>query len=187
MLFREIEPQLRFLAQRQMDPTLAARVDESDILQNTNFEIARDITKFRGTTVNEFEAWIATILRNNVKHLVHKHILAQKRSIRKERRIDPIVNDNESRPKLPLPAKQSTPSQRAMRGEAAIRLSRELAELPHDQATAIRLRHLEGYSLQQLTEHFQRSESAVAGLLKRGLRTLRERLRDYKKLDERGA
>jgi hypothetical protein len=46
-----------------------------------------------------------------------------------------------------------------------------------DQREAIRLRHLEGWTLAALAERFGRSESAVAGLLKRGLRGLRNHFR----------
>ena len=63
-----------------------------------------------------------------------------------------------------------------MRGEDAVRLAAALCELPEDQRKAVRLRHLEGFTLQQLAEHFDRSPEAVAGLLKRGLRKLRKLL-----------
>ena len=64
-----------------------------------------------------------------------------------------------------------------MLGETAVRLAQALATLPPDQHEAVRLRHLEGWSMQQLTAHFGRSETAVAGLLKRGLRGLRDHFR----------
>ena len=65
-----------------------------------------------------------------------------------------------------------------MQGELAVRLAVEIEKLPSDQREAVRLRHLEGWSLKNLAGHFHRSESAVAGLLKRGLRGLREQLAD---------
>jgi RNA polymerase sigma-70 factor (ECF subfamily) len=72
-----------------------------------------------------------------------------------------------------LAADQSSPSHRAIRAEAAIKLARALRQLPEDQREAVRLRHLEGWSLSELAEHFGRSQFAVAGLVKRGLQTLR--------------
>jgi RNA polymerase sigma-70 factor (ECF subfamily) len=53
-------------------------------------------------------------------------------------------------------------------------LAQAVETLPEDQREAIRLRYLEGWSLAQIAEHFDRSQVAVAGLLKRGLRGLRE-------------
>jgi RNA polymerase sigma-70 factor (ECF subfamily) len=64
-----------------------------------------------------------------------------------------------------------------MLGEAAARLAEAIESLPEDQREAIRLRHLEGWTLEQLAVRFGRSESAVAGLLKRGLRGLRHHFR----------
>jgi RNA polymerase sigma-70 factor (ECF subfamily) len=61
-----------------------------------------------------------------------------------------------------------------MRGEAAVRLAQAMETLPEDQREAIRLRHLEGFTLVELAAHFDRSEVAVAGLVKRGLRGLRK-------------
>ena len=71
-----------------------------------------------------------------------------------------------------------------MRGEAAQILARTLDRLPTDQREAVRLRHLEGYSLAQLAEHFGRSEDAAAGLVKRGLQSLRKLMNEEKEEEE---
>ena len=49
-----------------------------------------------------------------------------------------------------------------------------LGKLPQDQREALRLRYLEGKTLLEIAERLDRSEMAVAGLLKRGLRSLRD-------------
>ena len=53
-----------------------------------------------------------------------------------------------------------------------------IRQLPADQSDAMRKRHLQGWSLGQLAEHFGRTEVAVAGLLKRGMETLRKQVRE---------
>jgi RNA polymerase sigma-70 factor, ECF subfamily len=73
---------------------------------------------------------------------------------------------------------QSSPSQRAMRGEQAVALATALETLPPDQREAVRLRHLEGRSLNEIAAHLGRTPAAAAGLIKRGMQTLRERLRE---------
>jgi RNA polymerase sigma-70 factor (ECF subfamily) len=65
-----------------------------------------------------------------------------------------------------------------MRTEAGIRLQQAIDELPDHQREAVRLRHLQGWSLAQIAALLDRSEVAVAGLLKRGLRRLRDGLRE---------
>lgn len=175
LLLERYRPYLRFLAQRRLDPQLAARVDASDVVQQTFLEAQRDLPKFRGEVENEFVAWMRRILEHNVAETVQAHLAAKKRSAKRERSLDDSRNGGRAM-RHDVASEQSSPSQRAMRGEAAILLARAVAELPPDQCEAVRLRHFEGFSLKQLAEHFQRSEVAVAGLLKRGLRGLRKQL-----------
>ena len=61
-----------------------------------------------------------------------------------------------------------------MNSERSVKLALMLHNLPESQREAIRLRYLEGRSLKELAESLGRSETAVAGLLKRGLRNLRD-------------
>jgi RNA polymerase sigma-70 factor (ECF subfamily) len=70
----------------------------------------------------------------------------------------------------------TSPSQKAIRGEDAERLSRALAALPDDQREAVRLRHLEGCALAEIAQRLGRTPAATAGLIKRGMKTLRREL-----------
>ena len=73
---------------------------------------------------------------------------------------------------------QSSPSGRIERQERLVRLADSLAMLPQDQRTAVELRHLQGRTLVEIGEHMNRSAASVAGLLQRGLRTLRKDLEE---------
>jgi len=172
-ILEDFRPYLRMLAQRQLDQKLQVRVDPSDVVQQTCLEASRDIPQFRGGSEGEWIKWLRQILEHNVGELIRRHAVTQKRSVNRERSMD------QSRGDLPglkhfLIGDQSTPSQRAMRSERAVELARLLDSLPADQCEALRLRYFEGFSLSQLAEALQRSEVAVAGLLKRGLQKLRE-------------
>jgi RNA polymerase sigma-70 factor (ECF subfamily) len=50
--------------------------------------------------------------------------------------------------------------------------------LPNDQRDAVILHHLQHLPLADLAKHFGRSEGAVAGLLHRGLKKMRQLLQD---------
>ena len=69
-----------------------------------------------------------------------------------------------------------SPSSLAAYGEDATRLAEALASLPADQREAIRLRYIEELSLEELSLRLDRSTSACGGLLKRGLKSLRQLL-----------
>jgi RNA polymerase sigma-70 factor (ECF subfamily) len=63
-----------------------------------------------------------------------------------------------------------------MRHEQLLLLSQALAEMPDDQRLAVELHHLKGFSLAEVGHQLGKSKASVAGLLRRGLRTLRQRL-----------
>ncbi len=180
VLLDRYRPYLRLLAQRGIGSELQARVDPSDVVQRAFLDAHRDWTGFRGQAEPELVAWLRRILENNVSETVGEHVRAQRRSTRKER---PLTEPGDGVLPANLAAEQSSPSQRAMRGEAAVALARAIETLPDDQREAIRLRYLEGWTLAQITEHFDRSQVAVAGLLKRGLRGLRKYFDDVSSSD----
>ena len=49
-----------------------------------------------------------------------------------------------------------------------------MIELNPEQRQAVEMKHLQGWSVADICEHTGRSEAAVAGLLRRGLKRLRE-------------
>ena len=57
------------------------------------------------------------------------------------------------------------------------RLTEALATLPVNQQEAIRLRHLEAWPLARIAGHLGRTPAATAGLIKRGMRALRQSMR----------
>ncbi|MBT6724889.1 MAG: sigma-70 family RNA polymerase sigma factor [Pirellulaceae bacterium] len=172
-LLNRYRPYLRILALRYLDSGVRQRVDPSDVIQQTCLDIHRDIDGFRGDHEAEWIGWVRRILENNVNQVIRRHIQAQKRSVRKEAVVDKSSGTHRVYNAGPV-SKESSPSHRVMKGERAVRLAIMLGKLPEVQREAIRLRYLEGRTLQQIAESIGRSEMAVAGLLKRGLRSLRD-------------
>ena len=78
-------------------------------------------------------------------------------------------------------ADHTSPSQRARRNETLARLTWALAELPPEQYQAIRLQYLEGLSQNETARQMETTIAAVAGLIRRGLASLREHIpeRDF--------
>ncbi|MCR9291771.1 MAG: sigma-70 family RNA polymerase sigma factor [bacterium] len=165
---------LTVLAQRYLDQRVRGRLDAADVVQITFLEAQRDLPSFRGHQIEELLGWLRHILRNNVASAHQKHIYTQKRSAGRE-----VVNSpTDSRPAFTdlAPSETTSPSQRMMRDEAAVYLANCLDELPETQREALRLRYVEGRSLKEIADSMHKTEMAVAGLLKRGLKALRTRM-----------
>jgi RNA polymerase sigma-70 factor (ECF subfamily) len=63
-----------------------------------------------------------------------------------------------------------------IRKEQAVQVANALNQLPEAQREALILQHWNGQSLAEIGEQMGRSPAAVAGLIKRGLKRLRELL-----------
>jgi RNA polymerase sigma-70 factor (ECF subfamily) len=166
---------LHRLAARQLEGRIAVRVNASDVIQQTFLEAHRSFPQFAGRNVHELVAWLQGILDHKVAGAIRDHALLQKRTVRRERSLDDSQGGG-------IPLKQeldagfSSPSQKAIRGEEAQRLAQALTALPDDQREAVRLRHLEGWALADIAQHLGRTSAATAGLIKRGMQSLRRRL-----------
>ncbi|MFO0923123.1 MAG: sigma-70 family RNA polymerase sigma factor [Pirellulales bacterium] len=139
-------------------------------------EAHRDFGAFRGDCVASLLAWLRSMLRNNVATIHQRHLFAQRRGTSRERSMSlcrPASSSNPLGLEGLIPSETTSPSQRMMRDEAAARLAICLERLPETQAEAIRLRYLEGMSLKDIAQRMGKTEMAVAGLLKRGLCSLR--------------
>jgi RNA polymerase sigma-70 factor (ECF subfamily) len=166
---------LFMLAHRYLSDKLKRRIDPADIVQVTFLEAKRDWHQFRGTTSAECAAWLRNILKNNVATAVTRHVTTQKRSLSREVSISAATPDDSAGQWLgQLPGTTTSPSRKAIRAESAKQLFDALHAIPETQAEAVRLRYLEGLSLAEIVDRMGKSETAVAGLLKRGLQKLRE-------------
>jgi RNA polymerase sigma-70 factor (ECF subfamily) len=170
-------PYLLLLVRMRLDPRLNGKLDASDLVQQTLLEAHQARGQFRGTTEAEEAAWLRQILARNLANAL-RDLLRDKRDVRRERSLEAAIEESSRRLEGWLVAEQSSPSERAERREQGVRLAAALAGLPEAQREALTLHHLEGRPLEEVARAVGRSREAVAGLIKRGLRQLRERLRE---------
>ena len=69
-----------------------------------------------------------------------------------------------------------TPSQNVALGEHIVQVSEAIESLPEAQRDAVQLHYLEGLKLSEVATRLDKSTGAVAGLLHRGMKTLRKQL-----------
>jgi RNA polymerase sigma-70 factor (ECF subfamily) len=169
---------LRLLAGVHLDPRLRGKLDPSDVVQETLARAHAKGGQFRGSTEAERAAWLRQILANELAAAVRRHLAAGKRDAGRERSLHTAVEDSSARLEALLAADQTSPSARAVRDEELRRLAVALAGLPEDQRQAVELHHLHGLPVEEVARTLGRGESAAGGLLRRGLKRLRELMRE---------
>jgi RNA polymerase sigma-70 factor (ECF subfamily) len=168
---------LHLLAKLHLDPHLRGKLDASDIVQQTLLQAHQARDQFRGQGDGERAAWLRQILARNLAHAV-RDFGRDKRDVARERSLEAALDASSARLEAWLAAEQSSPSQQAQRNEQAVRLAEALEQLPEAQREAVVLHYFQGCPVADVARQLDRTPAAVAGLLHRGLKQLRECLRE---------
>ena len=166
---------LRLLAELQLDGPLRRKVDPSDIVQRTLLEAYRSRGAFRGRGEEERAAWLRVILSNVVLQVARK-LRTQKRDVDREVSLDTLASRTSRQLEACLVAAGGSPSECAMREERVMALADALDGLSDEQRRVVLFHHCEGLSMMEIAAELDRTRASVAGLLRRGLKILRERL-----------
>ena len=173
-LLEQHRPYLMLLARVSIDAPLRPRIDPGDVVQQTLLEALRSSQGFRGGGA-QLAAWLRAILACQIARAA-RDLRRGKRDIARERSLEAALDESSARLGAFLAADQSSPSQRAQRNEWAVRVAAALETLNEDQREALVQHYYQGRPVKEVAEAMGRSCAAVAGLLQRGLRELRQLL-----------
>lgn len=167
---------LTVLARTQIPVSMQARLDASDIVQDTLLEAHRKFDQFRGgQNSRAFAAWLRKLLACNLIDALRGQ-RCQSRDVRREKSMQASLDQSASGFFMMIPSDQSTPSQIFDRQQQSAWIAKLIESLPAGQRDAVLLRYFQQLSLDQIAERLQKSKSAVAGLLQRGLDSLRQKM-----------
>ncbi len=164
---------LRLLARTRFPALLQAKIDPSDLVQQTLLNAHRAAGQFHGQTLEQQTAWLRQIFANTLVNAVREFTSAG-RDVALERSLQASLDESSLRLEAWLSSDHTPPAETAERNEEFLRLADRLAELPEVQREVLLKRYCEGCSLATIAEQLGRTRASVASLLRRGLAALRE-------------
>jgi RNA polymerase sigma-70 factor, ECF subfamily len=177
-LFEMCRSYLGFVARSQVESSLRAKVDASDLVQETMLEAFRDFDRFQGRTEQEWLAWLKRILSHNAADFIRHYRGTAKRQARREVHLrtsgESTAAWGAAEPAAPGP----TPSQEFLQIDAELRVSDALAELPPDYQEVIVLRNLQRLPFNDVADRMGRTRPAVQMLWMRAIKKLQEVMGD---------
>lgn len=165
------------LARQQVPAAQEAKLDPSGVVQQTLLDAHEADEVFANLRPEQRLAWLRVALARNLTD-EYRRLHADKRDVRREQAIAVGVENSAQSLERWLAACTLSPSQAADRNEQLLRVAVALAELPEAQRVAIEQHYFERRPVAAIAMSLEKTPAAVAGLLKRGLQTLREVLRE---------
>jgi RNA polymerase sigma-70 factor (ECF subfamily) len=167
---------LTLLARLQVGRRLQSKVDAADLVQDTFLKAHNRFAQFRGETEAELIAWLRQILAWSAANLVRQYCSTQGRDVHLEQQLADELDRSSQAWGHGLVARQSSPSQHAVRREEAVLLADALARLPGDYSEVIVLRQLQGLPFAEVAQRMGRTVDSVEKLWVRALTRLRRLL-----------
>ena len=171
-LFQACRNYVAIAARAEMASWLKAKVDSSDLVQQTLLEAHRGWNDFRGTTEAEWLGWLRRILVHNAADFVRRFHGVEKR--RAGREVPIATGDDSHHPGLQLAAGDLSPSQVLLQKERQLQVADAVAKLPEDYQEVVILRNLQQLAFDEVAERMGRSRPAVQMLWMRAIQKLQE-------------
>jgi len=161
---------LLLTASSRLGGGLSAKLGASDIVQQTLLEAQQDFTDFRGTSENEFRAWLVRLVQHNLIDSTRHFQKAAKRDTSREIALG--MGDVEDT----CPGSPKTASSIVRRLETDDELLRAVARLTARRRRIIDLRHWQGLSFAEIGKQLEVTEAAARNLWMRAVAELRKTL-----------
>jgi RNA polymerase sigma-70 factor (ECF subfamily) len=165
----------------RLDRRLSARVDPSDVLQETLAEAYQKLPEYLRTQPIPFYPWLRQMAWQKIVHLHRQHLLAQARAVTREERFDVALPDESALDLAQrLIAKNASPSRQMLHEELKNRVRAALGRLdPRDREVLV-LRFLEQLSIEEAAAVLEVTKEAVKSRQRRALERFSDMLdEDY--------
>jgi RNA polymerase sigma-70 factor (ECF subfamily) len=127
----------------RLDPQLRARVDPSDVVQETQMEAVRRLRGYLDDEPLPFRLWLRQLAHDRLLMLRRRHVTAARRAVGRELA---LPDGSSFQLAAQLFRGSSTPSEQYNRRELAQRVRQALAQMPDGDRELLLMRNYEGLS-----------------------------------------
>ena len=142
-LFARHRPYLRGVIEARLDRKLSARVDASDVIQETQLDAARRIEKFLERAKVPFKVWLRKTAHERLLDIHRRHAGAARRSVERE---VPLPDQSALEFAHAMVGSGTTPSRQVSKQELVQRVRQAVATLPAVDREIVLMHSLEGLS-----------------------------------------
>ncbi len=146
------EDRLRRVITIYLDSRLAARIDPSDILQDSMVKALKKLPEFLQDRSMAFYPWIRQIVRDQLIDTYRKHVLAERRSVRLEQ-LQPRITDASAAQLVDrLVGTGTSPTAAFSREERRMQVKNALKQLSEDEQELLLMRFFEQLRVTEIAE-----------------------------------
>lgn len=157
-LFDRHRGDLRRAVELRLDRRLRARVDASDIVQESHLEAYRRLDDYLERTPMPFGLWLRKTAQQQLLNHRRTHMTAARRSVHRE---DALPDQSSMLIAAPLLHTGPSPSRQAMKREYARLVSEAVNELAEIDREILLMRNVEGLTQQAIAQVLELSHDAV--------------------------
>ncbi|MHB9078477.1 MAG: sigma-70 family RNA polymerase sigma factor [Pirellulaceae bacterium] len=167
---------LRKMVTSRLDTRLVARVDPSDVVQETLIVAADNLPGYARAQPMPFYPWLRRLALQRLIDLERRHLHAAQRSVLREERLAPMNDSTVHELARYLLAQAPGPHSEAVVAEREASLRRAVDSLEETQREVLLLHYVEDLSLAEAAEVLQITADAARMRHFRALKQLRELL-----------
>jgi RNA polymerase sigma-70 factor (ECF subfamily) len=177
-LLQRHRDRLRHLIVLRLDRRLRARIDPSDVIQETLAEAAQKLADYVRDRPLPFYPWLRRLAWERLVRLHRWRVRTGKRNVQREQLGLPLPDESAVQLADRLAWRGSSPSARLLRDERRDRVQAALASLREGDREVLVLRYLEHLSTREIAAILGLAESGVKTRQLRALRRLGDLLGD---------
>ena len=147
-LFARHRESLRQSVAMRFDAKLRARLDPSDVVQETQIEAFRRLPDYLSRQPMPFHLWLRKMAHERLIMMRRRHINASRRAVGHEL---PLADVSSALLARQLLAKEETPSQQVVQAELAQRVRLAIGELPENDREILLMRTYEGLAYEEIS------------------------------------